>query len=65
MFKRSILFIAVALFALPAFAQQTTGQSDVQLAADGVANLATVECFTASSTNQICTQPVIPTPAGP
>lgn len=30
-----------------------------------VANLATVDCITASSGNQICRQPVIPTPAGP
>ena len=30
-----------------------------------IAALATVECVTASSGNQICQQPVIPTPAGP
>lgn len=30
-----------------------------------VASLATVECFTQSATNQVCLQPVIPTPAGP
>lgn len=30
-----------------------------------VPNLATVECFTQSATNQVCEQPVIPTPAGP
>jgi hypothetical protein len=30
-----------------------------------VASLATVECFTASATNQVCLQPVVPTPAGP
>lgn len=28
-----------------------------------VAALATVECFTVSATNQVCTQPVVPTPA--
>lgn len=27
--------------------------------------LATVDCYTASATNQVCMQPVIPTPAGP
>lgn len=30
-----------------------------------VASLATVQCFTQSATNQVCLQPVIPTPAGP
>ena len=30
-----------------------------------LAALATVECYTASSGNQVCQQPVIPTPAGP
>lgn len=30
-----------------------------------IASLATVVCCTASATNQICQQPVIPTPAGP
>ena len=30
-----------------------------------LASLATVQCFTASLTNQVCLQPVIPTPAGP
>jgi hypothetical protein len=30
-----------------------------------VPNLASVSCFTASATNQVCEQPVIPTPAGP
>ena len=30
-----------------------------------IASLATVECKTVSATNQICEQPVIPTPAGP
>lgn len=30
-----------------------------------VATLATVDCITASATNQVCQQPVIPTPAGP
>ncbi len=30
-----------------------------------VASLATVQCYTASASNQVCLQPVIPTPAGP
>ena len=30
-----------------------------------IANLATVDCITASTGNQVCLQPVIPTPAGP
>lgn len=30
-----------------------------------IASLATVDCITASATNQVCLQPVIPTPAGP
>lgn len=30
-----------------------------------LASLATVECYTQSATNQVCLQPVIPTPAGP
>lgn len=30
-----------------------------------VASLATVNCYTASATNQVCTQPVIPTPSAP
>lgn len=30
-----------------------------------VPNLATVDCTTASTSNQVCLQPVIPTPAGP
>lgn len=30
-----------------------------------VPNLATVDCLTASTSNQVCMQPVIPTPAGP
>lgn len=30
-----------------------------------LASLATVECFNQSATNQVCLQPVIPTPAGP
>ena len=30
-----------------------------------LAALGTVECYTASSSNQVCQQPVIPTPAGP
>lgn len=30
-----------------------------------VVNLATVDCITASTGNQVCLQPVIPTPAGP
>ena len=40
MFNRSVLFIVVALFALPAFAQQSPGQTDAQLFADGVSDLA-------------------------
>lgn len=30
-----------------------------------LASLATVECYNQSATNQVCLQPVIPTPAGP
>ncbi len=30
-----------------------------------IVSLATVNCFTASLTNQVCMQPVIPTPQGP
>ena len=30
-----------------------------------LASLATVDCFTASTGNQVCLQPVVPTPAGP
>jgi hypothetical protein len=30
-----------------------------------VPTLATVRCITASATNQVCLQPVVPTPAGP
>lgn len=30
-----------------------------------IPNLATVQCFTQAAGNQICLQPVIPTPAGP
>jgi hypothetical protein len=30
-----------------------------------IASLATVDCITAASGNQVCLQPVIPTPAGP